>query len=149
MITYSLSQKLLFAYGKQIYAWCDVRNELNGRRKLFVPSEVQYSTNADGSRGQPYMPRVFPVGNWHIFGTEVSDDPMLAPVVIKTDAHQPVRIWALAPGGGYDHETQDTIEDWAYELHLSQSETTLGCIHIDSKEDVLWLAAEVEQDAYT
>jgi hypothetical protein len=62
---------------------CDVRNELNGRRKLHDRLEV---VHAIATGNPPYMPRPFPKGKWRITGIENTDNPVYAPVKIKTDA---------------------------------------------------------------
>jgi hypothetical protein len=50
--------------------------------------------------GPAYMPRVFPRGEWRITGVEWTRARDFAPVKIKTDAWQSVRVWALDAKGG-------------------------------------------------
>ena len=129
-----------FGNGYRIASSCAVRNELNGERPLHDPSQVVDSMNADGSPGKPYMPRPFPVGIWPVrapYKPTPEDDPdnWLGDWFTPTDAHQTVTVWALDERGGYDHPTNETIEDWGYGVHYSRSETTDGCLRIDTQGD--------------
>lgn len=104
-----------------------VRNELNGRRKLHDPRQVVNAV-VNGQWGPPYMPRQFPIGTWKITAVEDTNDPEFAPIKIRTNASQPVTVWALDKDGGYDHPTDKTVMDSGYHLHYaSSSSTTLGC----------------------
>jgi len=106
----------------------EVRNEVNGRRKLHRPAEVVYSMTEECYKGPPYMPRPFPKGTWPVYAVEKTDKPEFAPVKIKTAAHQKVEVWALDEKGGYERPTGETVDDWGYWLHWSEwSRTTLGC----------------------
>ena len=123
----------LLSYGNRIIpVVCDVRNELNGRRKL--DEKVVYSENQDGSEGMPYMPRKFPIGKWNVLAIIPKIDPYEAPEFISTDARQQVHPWTSADGH-YGVEMEDLIWDWGYGLHNSTSSTTLGCGHIIEVED--------------
>ena len=126
---------------------CEVRNELNGRRKRNSPDEVVNIVRADGTWGHAYMPRPFPLGVWKITGTEKTSVPVFAPVKIKTDAHQKVELWNLDGRGGYDRPSGVFEEDYGYHLHwCAGSRTTLGCgrVGMDSAKEVLALAALVD-----
>jgi len=77
-------------------------------------------------------------------GTPV--EPYLYPFFLQTNAHQTVPVYKLeivndkqrigAPDG--------TREDWGYGLHHSTSSTTLGCIKIVKKDDLLWLVGQIK-----
>ena len=131
----------------QIHIICDVRNELNSRRPLHDPKQVVRSV-VNGREGPPYMPRPFPKGRWRVTGVEWTNVKDFAPVKIKTDAHQTVSVWVLDAKGGYDHETQQTVEDSGYYLHFcAWSKTTLGCgrVGTDTDAEVRLLARIVEE----
>jgi hypothetical protein len=112
----------------------NVRNELNGRRRLHDPKEVVRMIPT----AHPYMPRPFPLGRWSILGVirRHPGDPrynVLGPVFIRTDACQVLPVWALDERGGYDHETDELVMDTAYGLHASpDSLTTWGCGRLSS-----------------
>lgn len=119
-----------------------VRNELNGRRKLHDPRQVVNAV-VNGKWGPPYMPRQFPLGVWRIVAVEDTKDVEFAPIKIRTDAKQPVFVWALDKDGGYDHATDKTVMDSGYHLHYAAgSSTTLGCgrVGTNSPDQVLKLA---------
>jgi hypothetical protein len=119
--------------GKDFIVTCDVRNELNGRRRLHDKKEVVNVVTASGKYGAPYMPRRFPKGFWEITAIEETGNPVFAPFKIKTNAHQPVETWALDSEGGYDRKTGGVAEDYGYYLHWSKSSmTTLGCGRVGS-----------------
>lgn len=114
--------------GRNFVITSEVRNELNGRRRLHDRTEVVNVVTADGRWGHPYMPRPFPKGSWRVTGAEESRERTFAPVKIKTDAHQRVELWNLDADGGYDKPSGIYAEDWGYHLHWSEhSRTTLGC----------------------
>ena len=126
----------------ELFVTCrsDVRNYANGRRKLHDPSEVVRAI-VNGAYSGPYMPSPFPAGTWKIIGTEKSKKIEFAPVKILTNAHQPVRLWALDNDGGYDHATEEWVDDSGYWLHFSRdSKTTLGCGRIGSASEALSVA---------
>jgi hypothetical protein len=125
----------------------EVRNELNGRRRLHDPDEVVNIVRENGTWGHAYMPRPFPLGVWKITGVEKTGVPVFAPVKIKTDAHQKVELWNLDGRGGYDRPSGVFAEDYGYHLHWSAaSRTTLGCgrVGMDSAKEALALAALIE-----
>jgi hypothetical protein len=114
--------------GKEFVITSDVRNELNGRRRLHDPDEVKHIVTADGRWGDAYMPRPFPVGQWEVVGIEETSSPEFAPIKIKTNAHQKVERWNLDGRGGYEKASGVFVEDYGYHLHWSEhSKTTLGC----------------------
>jgi hypothetical protein len=89
------------------------------------------------------MPRQFPLGVWKVVAIEDTNDPEFAPIKIRTDAKQPVFVWALDINGGYDHATSETVMDSGYHLHYSAgSSTTLGCgrVGTNSPDQVIKLA---------
>ncbi|MDR0538923.1 MAG: hypothetical protein LBG74_00245 [Spirochaetaceae bacterium] len=73
--------------GVEFTVTCDVRNEVNDRRKLHNPDEVVHTVRADGTWGHAYMPRPFPKGEWKITEIEKTSKPVFAPVKIKTEFH--------------------------------------------------------------
>ena len=129
---------LLSDTGLRIGCTCIVRNELN---KWRLPKEVVH-TKPDRL---PYYPRVFPNGRWSVGRPIPTPDPYMAPFYIPTNAHQLVDVWAVVDGK-YDHKTGEQVEDRSYGLHFaSSSSTTLGCIRIGSKDQLLTLVEEIER----
>jgi len=130
----------------------DVRNELNGRRKLHEPREVVRTIPG----AYPYMPRPFPVTDgsreWEILGVRRREatDPeygYLGPAFIQTDAELMLPIWKLDKTGGYEAETFGIVKDVGYGFHFARdSKTTQGCGRLRSEKDALALAALVEQE---
>ena len=125
----------------------DVRNELNGRRRLHDPKEVIRAV-VDGQWGPPYMPRQFPLGTWNVL--RVEEQPRTSgfwPVKIVTDAHQPVKVWKLDEKGGYEAETDEVVMDSGYHLHWTPYNTTHGCIRVGGQytEEVLEVAMFVKR----
>ena len=121
---------VMVAFGKPTPFSCIVRNELNGLRKM---NEVVYSTNADGSKGVPYMPRQFPVGTWALEMPGVRSDPLLAPYFIPTTAWQLVDEWDVEQrddGEWYTGKTGRQVKDYAYGIHCSTAHESDGCLHI-------------------
>jgi len=144
-ITWKRDTGTAAAAGVEFVITNDIRNELNGRRRLHDPKEVVRAV-VNGQRGPPYMPRPFPPGAWKITGIEPSADPNYAPIKIKTDTCQPVEVWALDDRGGYDHPTGERVEDGGYWLHwCGISKTTLGCgrVGTDTDEQVRLLASMI------
>ena len=123
-------------------ASCNVRNELNGRRRK---NEVVYTYPSSGER-KPYYPRQFPSGIFLISGVEYTDDPEYKPVKIKTTASREVFTWKLDKEGNYFKPTDYIQEDTAYWLHYTKSPTTLGCIRIGSEREALELAELIEEE---
>lgn len=121
-------------------ASCNVRNELNGKRKK---DEVIYTIPETG-KPKPYYPRAFPGGIFEITGIEYTDDSEYAPVKIKTTVTRKVFTWDLDVDGDYWKPTGDTQIDTCYWLHFTNSKTTLGCIRINNIEDALSLAQIME-----
>jgi hypothetical protein len=90
------------------------------------------------------MPRPFPSGVWNILSVRHSTDPNYIPVIVETDAHQTLPIWALDAKGGYDHATDEMVEDYGYWFHHAwfkngnvwqASSTTHGCANIINEKD--------------
>jgi hypothetical protein len=137
----------LTAFGRNLTATNTVRNEINGMRR---PTEVVYTVNADGSKGKPYYPRGFPVGVWTIKAIipHEAHEPYLHPFYIRTDAHQPAKVYALDfddPRTPRYGTVQGQEEDYDYGLHYSSSSTTLGCIKITRKDELLWLVEQINK----
>lgn len=134
----------LTADGRRFVVTNRVRNEIDplAIRRLHDPGEVRRAV-VDGQWGPPYMPRRFPLGTWRILAVEDTSAQEFTPIKIRTDAHQPVHVWALDADGGYDHETPEIIEDSGYHLHWARdSRSTLGCgrVGTDTAEQVRELA---------
>lgn len=129
----------LTAFGRTLRTSCIIADRArNGMT-------VVYSENEDGSKGRPYQPMQFPKGTWPVLAVEPTTAPLLAPVFIKTGAHQTVHTWTIDERGKYVHENPDTVEDWGYLLHHDAIyQQTDGCIRLDSPEDALWLAGEIK-----
>ncbi len=121
---------IMTAFGKTVPFFCFVRNELNGLRKM---NEVVYSTNEDGSRGVPYMPRTFPVGTWALLMPAPRSNPLLAPYFCPTTAWQIVDEWAVEQrddGEWYTGKAGGQVKDYAYGIHCSTAHESDGCLHI-------------------
>ena len=91
--------------------------------------------------GEPYNPDIFPLGNWKISFPVKRTDNYKAPYFIPTDAIKKVHTWELDSNGDYDHKT-----DKGYGLHFSTSNTTLGCIKIENKNDLLFLVNIIQSE---
>ena len=70
IITISKNRTIVSFGGKDYPASCLVRTFQNGLRPLHNPAQVYYSMNADGSKGKPIMPGVFPSGLWEVEGVQ-------------------------------------------------------------------------------
>ena len=123
-------------------ASCNVRNEMNGRRPLHDPKQVQY-TIPKSMKPMPYMPRQYPSGIFKITEIEWTDDPEYAPVKIRTTAKRDVFVWALDKYGGYDYRLDEIQTDTAYHIHNTDSKTTLGCIRCTESERLAKLIESV------
>jgi len=130
-IIMSKSKESLIYNDKTIWSWCKVRNLENGKRGF---KEVVYTTPKNG-KPKPYSPQTFPVGRCEVFRPEKREDNYLAPYFIPTDAEQLVDTWLLKDGQYFikDGVTYDS----EYGIHFSTSATTLGCIRIAEKQDLL------------
>ncbi len=136
----NLEEKTLKINGKTFFISCVVRNELNGWRKK---DQVIKSV----PDRKPVYPRHFPVGSWRITGVEYTDDPVFAPVKIKTNAYQLLSVWELTKKGNYKRRSNEVTKSTCYWLHHSAgSSTTLGCIRLNSPADALKIAAIVEKE---
>jgi hypothetical protein len=135
-IEWKRSEKYLVVNGIQkIPCSCDVRTLANGRRRK---DEIVRTTPG----GKPYDPVRFPVGSWTVTRPRARSDEYRAPFFIPTDAFADVPLWAVE-GGLYRHEIAGQDRDREYGLHYSTSKTTQGCIRIDSRDDLLDLAEQI------
>lgn len=125
----------LYAFGRVIQVSCDVRNEVNGRRH---ETEIAKSLPDE----HPYQPRQFPKGLWSVSRPLARESKWLAPFYIPTDAWREMPIWAIEDKR-YKAPTDKTTIDRGYGLHYSESPTTLGCIKIESRDDLLWLVDQI------
>jgi len=119
---------------------CNVRNELNGKRRK---DEVVYTLPEKG-KPKPYFPRAFPGGIFEITGIEYTEDVEYAPVKIKTNATREVFTWDLNTEGKYWEPTGRTQIDTCYWIHFYPGIYSLGCIHIDDISDTLSFAQIIE-----
>jgi hypothetical protein len=106
--------------------------------------------------GQPYDPHHFPAGVWDIIGVrwqnvENFDVNTYGPCKIITTAHQMVPVWELDEEGDYKCESPELkeVDDTAYWLHFSKSNTTLGCIHLASASDAQKIGKFVEDTLWS
>ena len=111
-------------------ASCNVRNELNGKRKK---NQVIYTVPLQGMP-KPYYPRQYPSGmhtiteiEWTKKGSKRYDQ--FGPVIIKTDATREIFTWDLDKEGNYWEPTGKTQIDSGYHIHHTHKYlTTYGCI---------------------
>jgi len=125
---------------KQIEVSNNVRNELNKLRK---PDQVVKTT----PDGLPYYPRQFPVGLW-VVDRPVPKDPSddyLYPFFIPTLAKQMVDVWSTL-NGKYAEKTGKQVMDYGYGIHYSESNTTLGCLKVINKSDLVWLVGRINEE---
>jgi hypothetical protein len=140
--TYQHGSGYLMANGRSIRASCEIRNELNGQRKVH---EV-VKTFSKPER-VPYYPRPFPIGTWKF--TQIRDkrgNPETAPWFFATDAGQYVEEWELDDKGNYLKPTGKMVWDGEYGLHMSTYRTTLGCIKIMKESDILWMYDTIKKN---
>ena len=140
----------LYFEGREIDTSCVVRNELNGWRpneKNPAQDEVVRTICLSDPLmdGIPYMPRQFPRGRWIIGKPKRRRGAYKAPFFIPTNAYQMVNKWNLDEDGGYWEETSTMIRDEDYGLHYSSSGTTLGCIKIEHRDDLIWLVGRINE----
>ena len=95
---------------------------------------------------QPYDPKVFPDGNWVVTAVVAKDakDTYLHPYFIATTARQEVDLWNTIDEK-YTTPSGKKQMDAGYGIHFSSSNTTLGCIRIANKQDLLDLVAAVQK----
>jgi len=139
IIKYSHEVGILGVLDKTMEASCIVRNEINMQRSKHDASEVVYAMTGNQYDKKPFMPRKFPTGIWQVFMPQERQSRYLAPYFIPTNAKQLVRVWELDGRGGYDEATDERVMDHGYGLHYSTSRTTLGCIRIHTKDDLVTL----------
>lgn len=144
-VVYDIDACTLTAGGIVFQVNNKIRTAKDGTRSLEKKSELVFPIiNGEYDYKRPVMPGHFPKGNWHITGVKYTDDPTFAPVKIKTDAHQRLKVWTIDPDGSYGHETEETVDDWGYYFHASWSKTTQGCGLMDSKKAALKFAGLCE-----
>ena len=121
--------------GKEIECSCHVRNEINKER---LPSEVIYTIPNE----KPYMPRIFPVGTWMVSRPVPRHTKDRAPFYVPTSAFQMVPVWNVEKGL-YKNPTNETDKDEGYGIHFSEFNSTLGCIRIVHKTDLMVLVEDI------
>ena len=132
-------EQLTLEDGTTIWAYSHVRNLENGLRSN---SEVVLTDpETEGLGREPYSPQTFPIGNWKITGcvSHPESEPYLFPFFLSTNANQFVNIWETNSDGKYTVQTNNLCLDSGYGIHFSSSSTTLGCIRINDKKDLLKL----------
>ena len=134
-IRWNIDQEYLVAYGNVIPCSCIVRNEINNRRH---PTEVVYSIPDKA----PYQPRPFPTGTWNVSMPQSRTDRYTEPYFIPTDAFQILPVWDINDEG-YVRKSTRWTKDAGYGLHYSGSDTTLGCIRIHERTDLLTLVKNI------
>ena len=91
------------------------------------------------------MPGLFPFGTWIVGVPRPETDPYEEPFFLPTDAHLQVNEWTIIQYDGteYGHQTDNKVMDWGYGLHYSTSRTTLGCLKIENRGDLLYLVSNI------
>ena len=152
MISWSIGSGNLLFLDKSMAVSSHVRNEINGLRPKIGARDVVYAEKKDGSRGVPYMPRIFPIGSWNILGivdhltTADQETGYLYPHFIRTDAWQMIDEWEIDHQGYYLRPTGRQVADYGYGLHWAEkSSTTLGCGRIDTKDHLLFIVEELRE----
>ena len=126
---------------RKFKAHCNVRNELNGKRKK---REVVKTFPFESPERLPYMPRQFPSGIHRIISVEYTSEKYFDPVKIRTDAVRDVFEWEVK-NGVYTKPTTRIIKDKGYLIHYYDGFHSHGCILVDKKADVLTLARIIDQ----
>ena len=137
-------------FTKDIQASSIVRNELNHRRRLHDKKQVIHAITYNRYNEPPVMPRPFPTGTWEVqrpVKVLPDDNEWLHPYYIPTNAVQRLDIWRLDRADGYDVPTGAHVVDKGYGIHFSESITTLGCIRIHNRDDLLWLVNVIGEEA--
>jgi len=146
-VSYVRGAKNLDAFGQQFPVENNVRNFKNGLRKLHDPSEVRLTEPPEGGPGVPFMPDLFPLGEWKILGIKESSKDDTYPFFIYTNVKVLVHPWELDASRGYSKELPNLVWDSGHGLHCSSSGTTLGCLRIGPKrtkeEDTVYIRALV------
>ena len=139
----------LLAFGRASPATCIVRNELNGWRKR---DQVVMTMGQTTPPGLAYYPRQFPPGEWEIVReVAMPQDSEYWPVWIDTAARQRLREWETERGEYY-RPVMRWFEGRGYGIHharyekngeMVRSNTTLGCINIESPDDARRIGEEI------
>ena len=117
---------------------CRVRNFENGKRRKW---EVVHTM----PNGKPYQPVEFPVGRWEVGRPIARNQVDLAPFFIPTDACAEVQVWSVT-NGCYEKALEEWDTDRSYGIHHSSYSTTLGCVKIESRDELLWLVDRVQKE---
>jgi len=121
-----------------------IRTAKDKTRSLSKPSDLVFPIVNGEYYHLPVMPGHFPKGHWNITEVKYTSEKDFAPVKIKTNAHQRLKVWTLDPDGSYGKETEETVDDSGYYFHASWSRTSLGCGIMDSAKSALKLAKMCE-----
>ena len=91
--------------------------------------------------GYNYFPEQFPSGKWDLYCSETSENPLIGPKKIGTNAYADVSTYSKVDGEWVkDEETQ---RDEGYLIHSGTGSTTWGCIKM-SDRDVRTLARIID-----
>lgn len=125
---------------------------IDGKTKIAVTNDVRIRSKENPEEpvytipGKiPYMPSRFPRGTWNVGKPIAKTNPYLAPYFIPTDAWQYVTEWTIEPDGTYGVPTHKQVRDEGYGIHYSTSSTTLGCLKVVNKSDLLILAKLISE----
>lgn len=133
-----MDKKELSAFGRKIRFSCNVRNELNGLRKLTEKPLLSLPA------GKPVMPRTFPLGEWNVEAPRARTDDARRPFFIPTNAFRMLPIWTVVDGH-YGTPTEKFTKDIGYGMHFSVYENTEGCLKILSVDDLLFLVDSINK----
>lgn len=140
-VLYDVKKRTLTAGGIVFKVNNFVRSNRDKTRSLDKKSELVFPIiGGEYDYKRPVMPGHFPKGHWLITGVSYTEDPTFAPVKIKTNAHQKLKVWTIDPDGSYGKETEETVDDWGYYFHASWSRTSQGCGLLETKKAALKLA---------
>lgn len=141
----------LDAYGTKFPARNLVRNFQAGSRNLYLASDVVLTEPPDGSKGVPFMPGLFPLGDWNILSIvehlDAGKDPYLYPYFIATDVKVQVMEWLTDDKGNLWKPSGRLVWDSGHGFHCSNSTSSLGCVNIgpvrNSEADTVYIRALV------
>lgn len=140
-VLYDIKKRTLTAGGIVFKVNNFVRSNRDNTRALDKKSELVFPIiGGEYDYKRPVMPGHFPKGHWLITGVEYTEDTTFAPVKIKTNAHQRLKVWTIDPDGSYGEETEETVDDWCYYFHASWSRTSQGCGIMETKKAALKFA---------
>ena len=75
--------------------------------------------------GYHYYPEQFPDGTWNLNKSHTSENPLIGPISISTDAYKMVEAYILDEKGNKEYIT---VRDDGYSIHSGTGNSTWGCI---------------------